>query len=364
MEVTLYVDSNGTHLHQIYTGLFILDREGMIDLKLRPGNSITSRRRNRQFLAMRVDAGNGTKLAVFDLSDFQKIGLPDALSACDFYFKRSLTKASFSGLDVSQSRKLKPFGFNYQVIEPSKALFLKRVLLEYISKPYNPFFKKNRRHLRNLKELFDASIGREKSYLLNTYDLKPKILKHQYDVLFQCRLWDPLELDPRNREDAEKVNSDRIAIVKSLKDCLGERFVGGLQPSEFSMKIARELVVDDPRMSQRRNYLSLVQKSSLVVSSSGLLGSNGWKLGEYIALGKAIVSDPILTKIPGRFEQGTHYEGYSSPEACSRSVLDLLSNRNKIENLAIASKNYYEDYLSPKQMMWNHIKTMTEEKKE
>jgi len=336
----------------------LLHREGSIKLNLRPGISITKERKNRQYLALRARYEGVSSLAIFDLADFHRIGLPKALETCDFYFKRSLTEDSYKGLEIGTSRKLKPFGFNYQVVEPSMTLFAKRLFLEYVSRPYNPISKKNRFHMHNLKEVCDANMGRIRSPLLGTSELQPKDVPCDYDVLFQCRLWDPRDLDPINGEDSERVNEQRIAIIRQLKKNLGKRFVGGLQPSDYARKVAPELVIEDARLSQRRQYLSMVERSSIVVSSTGLLGSNGWKLGEYIALGKAIVSEPLKAEVPGLFSDGTHYESYTNPEDCIGKIHKLLSSPERLQALGNATSTYYKEHLSPKALMWNHLKTM------
>jgi len=358
ISVTLYADSNGTHLHQIYTGLYLLYREGIIKLRLRPGISLTKSRKNRQFIAIKVETSEVSRIAVFDMADYQQLGLPNAISSCDLYFKRSLTEQSYEGLSGTSKQKLQPFGFNYQVITPSMALLAKRLFLEYWSRPYNPLKKKNRFHLHNIKELFDANLGRSRSPLLSVDDLKPKNKEYDVGVLFQCRLWDPSDLDPKNYLDSDKVNSDRIEIVRSLKENLGDNFIGGLQPTEYARRVAPELVISLEKMSMRRNYLSMVERSSVVVSTVGLLGSNGWKLGEYVALGKAIVSEPIMTELPGKFEEGVHYEAYRSPEECIDKVKSLLADPERIRALSKATSDYYEEYLCPRRLMWRHLNTI------
>lgn len=79
-KVTVYLDSNGTHLHKIYTGLFLLSQSKEIDLILRPGISVTKGRPNRQFLALLVERAGLKAKCIFDLQDSPVIGLPSALS--------------------------------------------------------------------------------------------------------------------------------------------------------------------------------------------------------------------------------------------------------------------------------------------
>lgn len=336
-----------------------MNREGAIELKLRPGIEITRGRPNRQFIALKLESGDNSWMAVFDLQDSAELGLRAALNHCDYYFKRSLSDQSYTGLSGEDAEKLKPFGFNYQVAVPSRVMMLNRLVMEYLSKPFNPFKKKNNFHLHNLKELFDANFGRRESPLMGVDDLRPKASgDFKFDVLFQCRLWDPNDLAKKNRPDAEAVNAERINLVSALKRELGGKFVGGLQPTDFARRVAPELLVNSPAMAHRRSYIELVKASSVVISSAGLLGSNGWKLGEYVALGKAIISEPITTKLPGNFEVGVHYQSYTSVEECMNRVTELLIDKNKISSMGQSVADYYFSFLEPKALMTHHLNVM------
>lgn len=356
-KVTVYLDSNGTHLHQIYTGLFLLSQSKEIDLVLRPGISVTKGRPNRQFLAMLVERPGIKVKCIFDLQDSPVIGLPSALSWCDIYFKRSLELETFSGLSECQKKKLHPFGFNYQVVSSSKAYFFQRFFLEFISRPYNPFVEKNRFHLSNWKEYFEAVWNPDVSPLLTPQTLSPSQVKLSNTILFQCRLWDPAHMAERNRDDAEKINNQRIELIRRLKTEFGSNFVGGLQHNNFTQRVAPDLLIDSKQMAKRLLYIDLVKKAKIVNSSPGLLGSNGWKLGEYIALGKCIVSEPISTYVPGVFKEDIHYASYSDVETCLEKVYRLFHTNKEAENLMSNVEDYYYNYLAPHILMQNHIES-------
>jgi len=58
------------------------------------------------------------------------------------------------------------------------------------------------------------------------------------------------------------------------------------------------------RLSYRR-WLQLT-RSSAVLNTPGVHGCLGWKLCEYLALGKAIISTTIQRQLPADLEHGTH----------------------------------------------------------
>lgn len=356
-KVTVYLDSNGTHLHQIYTGLFLLSQNKEIDLVLRPGISITKDRPNRQFLAMLVERADLKVRCIFDLQDSPAIGLPGALSWCDFYFKRSLENSTFTGLDEKARRKLRPYGFNYQVLSSSKAYFFKRILLEFFSRPYNPFSQKNRFHLSNLKEYFEA-MWKTPSPLLGPDTLSPGTHDLSNNILFQCRLWDPTQMAEKNRGDAERINTERVEIIRRLKIEFGSSFVGGLQHNDYAQRVAPDLLINSKHLAERNAYINLVKKSRVVISSPGLLGSNGWKLGEYVALGKCIVSESIDTFLSGTFRSGVHYMPYTSADDCVEKVVNLFKKEAQVEYFMKNTADYYFDYLAPDILMRNLLVAM------
>lgn len=351
-KVTVYLDSNGTHLHQVYTGLFLLSQNKEIDLVLRPGIPVTHSRPNRQFLALAVEREGSKKKFIFDLQDSPVIGLPRALSWCDFYLKRSLENSTFTGLDEKSRRKLRPYGFNYQVLSSSKSYFFKRLFLEFFSRPYNPFSQKNRFHLSNLKEYFEA-MWKMPSPLLGPDTLTPGDQDLSNNILFQCRLWDPNQMAEQNREDAERINTQRVEVIRQLKTEFGSNFLGGLQHNDYAQRVAPDLLINSKHLADRNAYISLVKKSRVVISSSGLLGSNGWKLGEYVALGKCIISEPIETLLPGTFRSGVHYLQYTSADECVEKVVNLFKKEAQAEYFMKNTTDYYFDYLAPDVLIRN-----------
>jgi hypothetical protein len=349
--VVLYADSNGTHLHQIYTGLDLLSRKKEIKLVLRLSNGLTKKRPNRQFLALDIIQSNVTKSVIFDMQDSAEIGLPESLRFCDVYFKRSYNKEQFNLFDLSRIPKILPFGLNYQVAVKNRTLTIKRLVLEYISRPFNPLNKRNNFHLHNIKELLDFNFRDRKIFIPDYNSLTPISFEKKYDILFICRLWDPEELNEKNREDAIKINKTRVNILRHLKTNFKERFVGGLQKSKFSEKYAPDLVIQDRKFTSRENYFSLVRQSAIVISTQGLLDSIGWKFAEYVALGKAIISEPIKSELPGIFQANYHYLEFNSTQECCNNVELLINNPEKLKGLEANTTKYFEKHLNPESLM-------------
>jgi hypothetical protein len=355
-EVILYADSNGTHLHQIYTGLILLHQSSRIHLKIKPGLKDTSERPNRQFI--RIDVRNSSESHVaqrclFDLQDSSEIGLANILDDVDFYFKRSLEPQTLDKVDIRHKAKIKPFGLNYQVITGHGDRFFSRLFTEMISRPYNPFAKKNRFHVSNLVDLFKCSVAKKPGALFSCDEIEAQRDDSQGYVLFQCRLWNPEEL--AHSEDGNFVNNQRIELILALKDSLGAKFKGGLQDTAYARRIAPEIISKLP--GNRRNYLKLVNGASVLISTPGLLGSNGWKLTEYVAAGSGIVSNPVRTILPGKFLSGQNYLEFSTAQECVQQSLRLLEDAALLSTMQQCNREYYRTYIRPDNLMFSHILT-------
>lgn len=360
VHVDLYCDSLGTHLMQIYSGFYLLHLQGEIQLNCKTGISITDARPNRQFLFARIylqQTPEKVITCIFDMQDSPKPGLPQALEQVDVYIKRSLEPETYDGIPHHLQQKFIPFGFNYQVLGYSSTFFLKLLLLEYLSRPFIPWAKKNNFHISNLKDIATVLFLRKSNGLLSEHELSPRNnIKRTQTILFQCRLWDVAGVSKANQEDTHRVNQGRIQLLRRLKAEFGSLFLGGLQNNFYAREHAPDLISSLP--SGRRAYLELVNNASIVISTTGLLKSNGWKLGEYIALGKCIVSEPIHTQLPGSFAVGKNYREFSNEESCVTEIQHLLANPDLITAMEAANSDYYRHYLAPAAMMKNHITTL------
>lgn len=96
-----------------------------------------------------------------------------------------------------------------------------------------------------------------------------------------------------------------------------------------------------------QEYLMKTRKSAIVFNTPSVLGCHGWKLGEYLAMGKAIISTPLNNLMPGDFRAGIHYIETENEEEISDAV-KLLKNDERLRlNIKQNAKAYFDMYLSP-----------------
>lgn len=96
-----------------------------------------------------------------------------------------------------------------------------------------------------------------------------------------------------------------------------------------------------------QTYISGTRRSAVVFNTPSVCQCHGWKLAEYLAMGKAIISTPLSNVMPGEFVDGVHYRCCNDANAIEDVMKELQADESKRESLKQNAKAYYEEYLSP-----------------
>lgn len=94
-------------------------------------------------------------------------------------------------------------------------------------------------------------------------------------------------------------------------------------------------------------YLRGTQRSAIVFNTPSVCQCHGWKLAEYLAMGKAIISTPLSNVMPGEFVDGVHYRCCNDATTVEYVMKELRADESKRESLKQNAKAYFEEYLSP-----------------
>ena len=142
-----------------------------------------------------------------------------------------------------------------------------------------------------------------------------------------------------------ETNLFRANFVRTCLCTPGLRFEGGLirraDVDGFS-----DVVIPD-RVTYE-DYLAKTQASLVAFNTPAVCGCHGWKLGEFLALGKAIVSTPLHRALPAPLEHGIHLHYVDGSVESIREALDVLrSQPNYRMALERAARDYYDTYLAP-----------------
>jgi len=86
----------------------------------------------------------------------------------------------------------------------------------------------------------------------------------------------------------------------------------------------------------------------------------GWKMAEYVAFSKAILSERLVYETPGSFAPGKNYIEFTSPEECLNGAVRLIEDVALRQQLMRSNAAYYRDYLRPDALVRNALKIAIE----
>jgi hypothetical protein len=353
----LLYQSASPHIQQLYTGFRLLHRSEFLRLSQEMRRTPVSYRNDAPHLAdashAHLDAVVGEQLRLhFDTHDSQELALGE-LESCDFYFKRSYLSTAVEALPANERSKVIPLGLNYRVLPDVADSFAMRRAWRMNGL--------SGATLTALKQALDTN---------NRFGFQPRLpqmeappnLRADPNVLFLVAAYDPHDDPARSQEkidDRIYINETRARCLRLLKDALGARFTGGFSHSRFTAEQYPDLVVPAGSTSQPR-YLRTLQSFPICVASTGLHGSTGWKMAEYVAFSKAILSERLVYETPGAFAPGKNYIEFTSPEECLNGAVRLIEDVALRQQLMRSNAAYYRDYLRPDALVRNALKIAIE----
>jgi hypothetical protein len=172
-------------------------------------------------------------------------------------------------------------------------------------------------------------------------------------VVFLTRLWDPAQGAACGAEGRRQLNETRARIVRTLRKRLGERFIGGVKRDAFADANYPDCVVDDGAI--KTNYIDLMKRHLVGVSTTGLHGSTGWKLAEYVAAARCIVSEPVPPESCSGFAAGLNFLEFETAEQCADACELLLDDAALASAMRRRNEAYYRGELEPPTMISKHL---------
>jgi hypothetical protein len=340
---TIYAVGDLDHTLQIYAGLYALHRAGCIRVRQRYARRdlirrlapvpLDGERLDKALSNLFVDV-EGVGLVFFDVRDSGAY-FPEIVDRVALYAKRSFR----SGEYAPRPDKFVPLGLNYSVyLDRTCPAELMRSLRHLDGSGFS--IKRVLISLLRSLPAAGAALGVPTvSSLSSSVDgeLPPK-------AIFLARTW-----EPAGPEDAgfEALNETRAACIRALREAFGPRFLGGFSRSEHACRRYPDCVVDPGLSTRRRDYLRRLKSYPVCVATTGLYGSIGWKFAEYVALSKAIVSEPLEFEPPGPMAPGENYLPFSTADACVAAVGRLLEDRDLRARMMARNRGYYLEHGAP-----------------
>ncbi len=259
-----------------------------------------------------ISAGDG--------AEFNEMGL----EWCDIYAKVNLSKKN---IPTRHEHKIFPIGPSFGI----KYLNLKQILAQIFSTSTKSSFERHefRAHL--------ANFYRQWKYRLPLSYYQPGVVDTNY-IFHASTLW----------KKEHNTNILRQRFMKISKKIPGIIFEGGFAPGkEEIVKGFEDLIIS--KKYNHGQYLENMKKSLVVFSNPAVQGCIGWKLAEYLACGKAIISMPIPQSLPSPLNDNEHLHLVDgSSESFKKAIHKIKSDSNYRKRLQVNARKYYLENLSPK----------------
>ncbi len=275
------------------------------------------------------------KRIFFDYSDSPEF--TDSADLYDYYFKRSLREENRKG-------NVYPLNFNIPLAYKSHLLVpnLKSDIL---------FHKHSRTEVIRAIDRFSLFTNSSHA-VLDVKRYPKKVEDFGGNIIFHTRLWNPNNhADADEKERRKFQNEFRINACRLLKKEYKNASVG-LFADQFAAELAPDLLLD-AKHSNKNNYFNMLSKINICVADDGLKDTPGWKIGEYLLFGKAVISTPLNIAVDD-FKEHVNYEKLSNRNAYQElpeKVEYLLSGKKYLE-MGQNNLLWSENYLHPK----NYIK--------
>ncbi|GHT31054.1 hypothetical protein FACS189434_00080 [Bacteroidia bacterium] len=186
---------------------------------------------------------------------------------------------------------------------------------------------------------------------LKQYFYNPSLVVDNY-VFHVSTLWHNSE----GNEHDNKVNARRVSFIRVCRDMNNVQFEGGLVPQSkkkyrTSVSKFEDYLYAGGWMSFSE-WLEKIKRSAVVFNTPAALDCHGWKLAEYIALGKAIISTPLINDLPEPLVHGENIHFVDGSEESIRKAVEyIVTNQAYREKLEQGARRYWEQYGTPMQAL-------------
>jgi hypothetical protein len=159
----------------------------------------------------------------------------------------------------------------------------------------------------------------------------------------------------RHWPSAPEVNELRARFIRAARSSAEVTFEGGFCPSDRNDPMTGYSDLHCRRVSQRK-WMELTSRSTAVFNSTGVYGSLDVKLGEYLALGKAIISTPIPFELPSPLEHGTHIHIIDgSEESMKEAIEHIVREPGYRLHLEANARAYFDKISSPRAIIQSFV---------
>lgn len=287
-------------------------------------------------MAVTVGTDNAVKRIIFDYWDGDSIN-ENLYEWCDVYGKINLRP------EDAQREKIMPLGPNFGISlwNPVKTLMMGVKNHKAIQSACGDRF---RQPLRAFIRDYAYMFIRRKSH--SYYHRFTEEEQDGYVFSLSTLWWGDLSINTTNRYRGE--------FMRLCKELM-ETFEGGFfyvktaerESTAYSKYLQEYHDIIYKRRISMSEYDKRNRRSLFVFNTPSVNGCLGWKLGEYLCEGKAIISTPPNHVMPGEFINGVHYLEVNTEQEMREAILRLRNDKRLLMQLKQNAFDYYNNWVSP-----------------
>jgi len=352
-EVQLFLDANLQYNSYIIRGFSELADNTKVHLTTHAGivSPTANKYRGYSVLIMKIrkKGERSWKIAAYDARDQNDQICPTSMGVCDIYFKVNHHPASLSFLNEESYKRVRPI-FPIFPVHPfiqTPAFYRHLPLVFAATLAPGHFITTNGRITR---KSLRGGLTR-----LKQVPRKYLLLKRQHHAVEQVEGYansaptsDTIYYRPRVYQDNydPAASEHRAAIVRILKAEFKNNYVGGFRPTKEAFARFPDLI--DPSPDDQTSYFQKVAKSDIVINTNGMYDAFGWKLPEYMAMGRCILSQELVNETQVPMQDGKEVIFFKDDLSDFAPRLQaLLNDRELRRHLAENARSYYARYLKP-----------------
>jgi hypothetical protein len=279
---------------------------------------------NQGTFAFIIENDNYSKKIIIDSKDSNQINNIE-LEWCDVYGK---VNYNLNNLPAENSKKIVAIGPSFGIKIWDLFKTFNYLILNFIR------FKKS---ISNKRE-FVANYWRQyKRLKLEKYDF---VQSSTNDVFFINSIW----------KQENETNRNRALFIESCKSNSDIIFEGGFAARSNGDNLGFDDLVYSKKIPLK-TYIKKIQNSAFVFSTPAVLSCHGWKLAEFLALGKAIITTPHYNILPKDLLNDVEVIYVNDSDDIKNAIEKITKNFDFKRRLELASKNYFDKYLAPKKVI-------------
>ncbi|CAM3113988.1 glycosyltransferase family protein [Flavobacterium frigoris] len=274
--------------------------------------------------AVLIEEGDLNIKLIIDSTDSNVIS-SEELMWCDVYGKVNYNSCS---IPEEYSHKIKPIGPSFAIKIWSLPFGIFMFLINFVK--------------------FHESISNKREFLANYWRQNNRLPLEAYQsstsvdnyVFFAGSIW----------KNERMTNLARSKFIEACKKNSTIVFEGGFTPRNDGDNLYFDNLVVSKRYSLKQ-YLKNSKRSTIVFNTPAVLSCHGWKLGEFLALGKVIVTTKHINILPADLENNVEVVYVNDIDLIENDVKAILQNKQLRVNLGKNARTYFETYLAPKSVI-------------